>query len=206
MPAEARITPTWSKQKLFVSLFLFAIGAYFFWDGLVGYPHANTRYAAWKQHSDEGRLNDWPAFAQSKGWKADEWRKWLDDPHQHGQVPAERWSRGKILEQLIWGGFVVGLGAIAFAYWSSQKKRIVRTDEEAVYAPSGARIPFSAITGLGKKKWDDKGLATVRYEIDGRKGKFILDDYKYDRDPTHQILAEIEAALVARSAEPAQGS
>jgi hypothetical protein len=34
--------------------------------------------------------------------------------------------------------------------------------------------------------------------MDGRKGRFILDDYKFDREATHQILAEIEEKLVAR--------
>jgi hypothetical protein len=74
----------------------------------------------------------------------------------------------------------------------------VRTDEEAVFTPSGTRVPFGAITGVGKKKWEDKGLATVRYEIEGRKGEFVLDDYKFDRDATHQILAEIEEKVAVR--------
>ncbi len=69
-----------------------------------------------------------------------------------------------------------------------------------LFAPSGVRIPFDAITGLGKKKWEGKGFATVLYKIDGRKGRFLLDDYKFDRDATHQILAEIEERILARSA------
>ena len=43
---------------------------------------------------------------------------------------------------------------------------------------------------------DGKAQVTVRYEVDGRKGQFVLDDYKYDREATHQILAEIEERLV----------
>jgi len=204
MPAEARITPIWKKQKLFVALFLFAFAAYFFWDGAVGYPRADTRYREWKSYHDDGRLAEWPAHAQQKGWKADEWQKWLDDPHQQGQIPAERFGRGKILEQFVCGGVVGLLGLITFTYWFSQKDRKLRSDAEAAYAPNGKRVPFSAITGLGKKKWEAKGLANVRYEIDGRKGQFVLDDYKYDRDPTHQILAEIEEQLLARSPAPSE--
>ena len=102
--------------------------------------------------------------------------------------------------QLGLSGLTAVLGALSLAYWFVQKGRVLRSDAEAVYAPNGTRIPFTAITGLGKKKWDDKGLATVRYEIDGRKGEFVLDDYKYDRDPVHQILAEIEAHLSIRVA------
>jgi hypothetical protein len=35
--------------------------------------------------------------------------------------------------------------------------------------------------------------------IGGRKGRFQLDDYKFDREATHQILAEIEEKLLART-------
>jgi hypothetical protein len=81
----------------------------------------------------------------------------------------------------------------------AQKRVVVRTDAEAVYSPAGTRVPFASITGLGLKKWESKGLARVRYEIEGRKGEFVLDDYKFDRDPTHEILKEIETHLVART-------
>jgi hypothetical protein len=199
MPAEARITPIWKKQKLLVAIFLFAFAGYFLWDGTVGYPRANVRYREWKTYHDSGRLEEWPAYAQQKGWKSDEWQQWLDDPHQRGHLPEERHAPGKILEQFVCGGIIAFLALIAYAYWYTQKDRSVRTDEEAVFTPSGNRVPFSAITGLGKKKWDDKGLATVRYKIEGRKGEFVLDDYKYDRDATHQILAEIEKKLAVES-------
>ena len=96
------------------------------------------------------------------------------------------------------GSFASLLGIISLVYWFTQKSRTLRTDDEAVYSPAGTRVPFPAITGLGKKKWDAKGLATVLYKIDGRKGRFILDDYKFDYEATHQILTEIEEKLTAR--------
>ncbi len=199
MPAEARITPVWKKQKLFIAAFLLAFAAYFLWDGAIGYPRADRRYHEWKRHHDSGQLDQWPAYAREHGWKIDEWKKWLDDPHQQGRIPNDRHGRGKYLEQFVCGGILSILGLIALAYWLMQKGRVLRSDAEAVYSPAGTRVPFGAITGLGKKKWEAKGLATVRYEIEGRKGEFVLDDYKFDRDPTHQILAEIEERLGTRA-------
>jgi len=198
MPAEARVTSIWKKQKLFVAVFLFAFAAYFLWDAVIGYPRMNARYAEWKSYQDSGRLDAWPEYAKQKRWKADEWKKWLDDPHQQGRVPEVRWVPAKITEQYVFAGIGGILGLIAYGFWASQKNRTVRTDEEAVFTPAGTRVPFDAITGVGKKKWDDKGLATVRYEIEGRKGEFVLDDYKFDRDATHQILAEIEEKVAGR--------
>ncbi len=186
MPAEARITPIWKKQKLFVAIFLLAIAAWFFWDGKVGYPKSNERWLAQEEYEKSGRMTEWPAYAASRGWSAEK-------PHKF-------FKSEDLAMQLGLSGLLSVIGVIALLYWFGQKGRVLRSDTEAVYAPGGLRIPFGAITGLGKKKWDDKGLAKVRYEIEGKKGEFTLDDYKYDRDPTHQILAEIEAHLSTRAA------
>jgi hypothetical protein len=73
------------------------------------------------------------------------------------------------------------------------------SDEEAVYTPRGTRVPFSAVTGIGKKRWESKGIAVVRYTIEGRKGEFIVDDYKFDTEPSRKILEQIEQKLLARA-------
>ncbi len=184
MPAEARITPIWKKQKLFIAIFLLAVAGWFFWDGKVGYPRSNERWDAQDQLEKDGRLAEWPAYAASQGWSEEK--------------PHKRFKDDDIMMQIALSIALSILGVIALAYWNTQKGRVLRSDEEAVYAPDGTRVPFGSISGLGKKKWEDKGLATVRYEIAGRKGQFVLDDYKYDRDPTHQILAEIESHLATR--------
>ena len=184
MPAEARVTPIWKKQKLFVALFLLAIGGWFFYDGKIGYPKKNERWTAYDKFKTEDHLTDWPAYARSRGWSETPEHKLL--------------TQQDIVGQFAFGGLAALLGVITLTYWATQKGRTVKTDAEAVQTPSGRRVPFSAITGVGKKKWDAKGLATVRYEIEGRKGEFELDDYKFDRDPTHAILAEIEQHLTPR--------
>jgi len=187
MPAEARITPIWYKQKLFVALFLIAIGGWFFWDGFVGYPRSNQRYLAHEELVKSDRESEWASVAASHNWTT--------------EVPHKLYKTPDIRMQWICGTFAALLGLVSLAYWFTQKDRTLRTDEEAVYSPAGTRIPFPAITGLGKKKWDDKGLATVLYKMEGRKGRFVLDDYKFDRDATHQILTEIEEKLLSRKAE-----
>jgi hypothetical protein len=187
MPAEARVTSIWKKQKLFVSLALIAFGLWFFVDGKWNWPRANVRWKAHDQFLKEKRLDEWPAYANSQGWKT--------------EPPEKYHDQGEILFQFIIATFLATAGSLTLIYWMSQKRRVLKTDGEAVYTPAGTRVPFSAITGLGKKKWEAKGLATVRYEIEGRKGEFILDDYKFDRDPTHEILGEIESHLLARTPE-----
>jgi len=184
MPAEARISSIWRKQKLFVALFLMAIGAWFFLDGLWVWPRSNERFTEHKRFEDEGNLIKWPEYAASRGWVA-------EPPHKF-------YKREDLIGQYAFGGLGVLLGLVVFVYWLGQKNRILRNDEEAVHTPAGVRVPYGAITGIGKKRWESKGIAVVRYEIEGRKGQFIVDDYKYETEPTRKILEEIEEKVRAR--------
>ncbi len=199
MPAEARISPIWKKQKLFVALFLFAVAAWFCFDGAVGYPRANVRYKEWKSYVDAGREKEWPERAKELGIKNDEWLKWVEEHHPNGPLPDERWDSGKRFEQFGLSGLAAIFGAITLAYWATQIRRTVRTDAEAVYTAAGTRVPFGAITGVGKKRWEKKGIAVVRYELGGQKKQFVVDDYKFDTEPSRKILAEIEERLIART-------
>ena len=184
MPQEARVTSIWKKQKLFVAVFLIAMGGWFLFDGAVGYPRSNEHFNAWAKFRDGGNLQDWPAFARERGWNE--------------KAPEHAFTVAQINGQFLYGALGTLSGLIALAFWFTQKGRVLRTDDDAVTTPSGTRVPFAAITGLGLKKWESKGLATVRYEIEGRKGAFVMDDYKFETEPTRKIMDEIKARLAAR--------
>jgi hypothetical protein len=200
MTLEARITPIWKKQKLFVALFLLAFGGWFFYDGLVGYPKQNARYAVWRRAKVEGNETIWADYAKANGLKLDHWanyareHNWRDDA-----LPPQALTDSQIRGQFVFGTITVVIGLIVLAYWKRQIGRKLSLDDEAVTSPAGTRVPFTAITGLGLKKWESKGYATVRYELDGRKGQFLIDDYKFDTEPTRQIVEEIKTRLTARA-------
>ena len=198
MPAEAHVTKTWKNQKLLVALVLLAFSLPFFYDGVTGYEKKNTRYREWKKFADKELETQWPDFAKQHGWDPEEWPAFVREHGLRGHLPEVPFPRAKIIEQFVCAGLAVIFGSITLAYWTAQKGRVVKTDADAVHTPAGTRVPFSTITGVGKKKWEAKGLATVRFEIEGRKGEFELDDYKYDREGTVKILAEIEQHLSTR--------
>jgi hypothetical protein len=185
MPLEARISQVWSMQKLFIALFFLGFGLWFFFDGAVKYPRSNVRWLAYMDYEKQGKLPEWPAYAASKGWVK--------------KKPEKFYDRGAIVTQYALGGVSVIAGIILLAYWYTQRDRRLRTDETAVYTPAGTRVPFCSVVGIGKKKWDSKGLATVRFEDNGRQGQFIVDDYKFETEPTRQILQQLEDHLLARS-------
>uniref|UniRef100_UPI00389A29B9 hypothetical protein n=1 Tax=Stieleria sedimenti TaxID=2976331 RepID=UPI00389A29B9 len=56
-------------------------------------------------------------------------------------------------------------------------------------------MPIDAITKIDKRKWDAKGIAKIHYEVDGKKMKFVMDDFKYEREPMGQLMKFAEAQL-----------
>ncbi|HEV7401763.1 MAG TPA: hypothetical protein VGO11_02510 [Chthoniobacteraceae bacterium] len=185
MPVVARISAIWSKQKLFVAVFFLLIGAYFFFDGTFTYPRSNQRWDAQSDFEKRGKQEEWPAFAAAKGWVT--------------KKPEKRYETGDIVSQFVFGGVATVAGVLLLIYWMTQRKRLLKIDEGAVYTPSGARVPFASIRGLGKKRWDTKGIAIVRYEDNGRLLQFVVDDYKYETEPARQILDTIEQQLTAKN-------
>ena len=182
MILEAHVTPIWKKQKLLLALLLIGFGAWFAFDGLVGWPKSNER---WREHqkvkAEEGK---WEQIAKEKGWST--------------EPPHRLYERGDIVGQYLMGGICGGIGFITLAYWLSQARRTLRMDEEGIITTRGVRVPFPAINGVGKKLWDKKGIAKVRYTLNEKQGEFILDDYKFDTKPVRQMLEEIERRLLEK--------
>jgi hypothetical protein len=189
MPVVARISAIWSKQKLFVAVFFLLIGAYFFFDGAYTYPRSNQRWDAQQDFQNRGKAEEWPAYAASRGWVT--------------KKPEKKYRPDEIRTQFVFGGLATVAGLLLYIYWLTQRKRQLKIEDGAVYTPSGARVPFASIRGLGKKRWDTKGIAIVRYEDHGRLLQFVVDDYKYETGPTRQILETIEQQLTAKNDQAA---
>ena len=185
MTLEARVTPIWKKQKLFVALFMIAFGAYFFYDGAIGWPRANERFHKHEEFKNSGDLAGWSAYAKEKGWSE--------------KPPEKAHTHADIVGQYVFGTILTLVGFVTLVYWAQQIRRTLKLDDEAITSPAGTRVPIECITGLGLKKWESKGYATVRYELNGRKGEFIVDDYKFDTDTTRAIVDFVKQRLETRT-------
>ncbi len=81
-----------------------------------------------------------------------------------------------------------------FLYRSRGSYRLTGT---TLQVPGHPPVPFEAIVGIDKSKWERKGIAGVDYMLEERGAvrRLILDDFVYDQAPTDEIVKRIDAYL-----------
>ena len=153
MPAEAHVTKTWVQQKGLIPIFLIAGSLWFLWDGLIGYNRSNERWTAherWKQYDQrKDKPGEWETFAKTQGWETaapEPWEKVCRARGWKTEAPEKHFDRGKIIEQKVLAGLLGAMGIFSLVYWQRARRSVLRSDAEAVFTPSGVRVPYASIT------------------------------------------------------------
>ena len=180
-----QITAKTSKNYFFrLSLLtIFSIGGslWFLYDGLVTYPQQRERALKYLEFKEKDQFNEWKAYAVEQGWS-------IDDPGK----PKEEID---FLKQYIMSGIVAPFGLLFLFLLIRAYGRWIELNETGIRTSWGRELKFEQITALNKKKWDTKGIAKIVYDDNGRKRRVVLDDCKYDVQPTRDILVEVEEQI-----------
>ena len=147
---------------------------------------------AMDKESDEGL---WKIYSGEKGWP------------QSIDLEEDPKPAYKIKEQLYASIVCFCLAAVAIFFLIRTKGRNMRVDGGAYYAPGGAKIPFSDMIEIDKRKWETKGLATIKYkDSNGEEQKAKVDGMVYgqfkeeDGAPAEalfqKILANFDGELI----------
>lgn len=171
-----------------------AIGFAFYclYDGLIGYPSQRERgfdefktdfkslfepphdrsvtVAEYEAQPDKERRDEWIHYAHERGIK--------------GAADVVMQFVMAAISGLI-GLFLLSIPLRARGQW-------IEMDDNTLRTSWGQEVPIDQIEVIDKRKWRDKGIAKIAYRDGTRKRRFILDDMKFMRDPTDEILFEIE--------------
>jgi hypothetical protein len=88
---------------------------------------------------------------------------------------------------------VVGLWLISLPIRA--RSRWIEWDDSELRTSWGQSFQAGQVESINKRKWRDKGLATITYHDGNRQRRFILDDMKFKRDATDAILFELEQKI-----------
>ena len=177
MQIKAATNPGYMIRLVVVTVITLIGGLWFSYDGFIGYPHQQKVALEYVQFQEDGRVDQWPEHAKSQGWAV---------------TPQMPKSNSDIWLQRLLGGVALSIGIVFGLASLRSMGRHVACDEEGISNKVYPKVPFDAITKLDKSRWQKKGIVVVQFELDGKSGRMVLDDWKMHTENTEQILRTIE--------------
>jgi hypothetical protein len=195
MPIRAENDPRYSRRFLIMGIVAIGFGLWSLYDGMVKYPAQRVRgFDEFK--TDYKSLFENPRFKamtvdQLEQSKDDERRQeWAKYMHERGikSIPEIFTQYVQTAVATIAGLFLISIPLRARGRW-------IESNESGITSSWGQSFQFDEVEQVNKRKWRDKGIAKVTYVAGGRRQQFVIDDFKFKREPTDQILFELEQRI-----------
>lgn len=183
---RAEVNPNFKNKFLLIGLVALAIGLYHFYDPIFVYPEmrpaSESYYSLKAELGDDGELQrQWTEKSQANGW-----------PDKVPKYKPEELTTNTIYSYGV--GFVFSL-AVALpcliTFLRCLGKWIAVEDNRLVNS-AGQNVGFDQITKINKSKWEKKGIAKLVYSDGGKEKSFVIDDLKFDRATSDQIMEMVE--------------
>jgi hypothetical protein len=171
---------------LLIGLAALGFALWSLYDGMIGYPGKQERALAYQKFVlDEKNEEKWNAYAHEQGWST-----------EYPGEPKEADKHEVDVKMQYWMAVLSALVAF-FPLWSvwRSRGRWIELNKSGLTSSWGQTVAFDQAVSLDKTQWRSKGIAKLRYLDGKRKRKFVIDDYKFMRQATDEILRELEARI-----------
>ncbi len=185
--------PKFYTRFKWVGLGMLGFMVYCLYDATINYPLQQEKWVALEQLKEseiekgltEAELEEalpeaWNSLAIERGW---------DPTKKFKERTSDIYSN---YGMAVFAG-LIGVWML-YTVWSSNG-RWIEVNDKGLNSSSGDSITFEEATYLEKKQWDDKGIAWLHFERDGKSGRFLIDNFKYMREETNAILRRVEEAI-----------
>ena len=184
---RAEVNPKFKYKFLLIGLIALVVGLYHFIDPVFKYPKmrpASQAYAILETQlqGDDGELQrQWDALASSKGW-----------PQGKPKYSPKDLNTNTIYSYFIGILFTFVAGIPCLITFVRCLGQWIAADENGLTNAKGQKVEFNQIGKIDKTKWEKKGIAKLVYSDGGAEKKFVIDDLKFDRETTDQIMELVE--------------
>lgn len=183
---RADVNPNFKYKFLLIGIIALAIGLYHFIDPIFVYPGmrpaSEAYYELKAKLDDDGELQrQWATVTEKNQWP-DKIPKYK--PEELTTNTIYSYGVGTLFT------FLVGLPCLltfvrCLGQWISLK------DGKLINA-KGQTVALDQIKKIDKSKWEKKGIAKLRYSIEGKENSFLIDDLKFNREVADQIMHQVE--------------
>ena len=173
MTIRSNNDPRYSRRFLFMGIAVIGFMFYCLYDGFINYP-------AQRQQAHDNYI--------ATGGKEEEWEEWANINKVRSVVDIQM--------QYLMAAVTGLIGLLLLSVPFRLRGTWIEMNDTGITSSWGQSFNFDQVESLDKRKWN-KGIAKVTYLDGDRRRRFIIDDYKYDRHPTDEILYELESHIGA---------
>ena len=197
MPIRADNDPRYSRRFLIMGIVAIGFALWSLYDGTIVYPAKRTT------GFDDFKADYKDDFAdpRKKALSVDQFEviapigtelraKWGDYSHSRN-IP----SGPDIFMQFVMVAVAGVAGIFLISIPIRARGRWIEGDESGITSSWGQSFQYDQLEQVNKRKWRDKGIAKVTYIDNGRRKLFVIDDFKFMREPTDKILYELEQRI-----------
>lgn len=176
---KASASNSYLQRLLLLTVMCLGIGSWFLYDGAIAYPRQRVRALEYLRLEEEERLDEWPAFAASRGWSDED--------------PGEPKTVYDSYLQFLIAACLYPPGLLSLLQLFRYRKRWISLESGAIRTSWGRSFPLADIHKLDKRKWRKKGIAKLFYQHAGKRGSVTLDDWKFQAEPIEEILEQVQS-------------
>jgi hypothetical protein len=193
MPIRADNDPRFSRRFLIMGVVAIGFALWSLYDGMVKYPAQRVR------GFEEFKVDDKSLFEDPKvkALTVDQFERSADTKHEWAKYSHERGIKSipEIFTQYVQAAVAGMVGLFLLSIPIRSRGRWIEANESGITSSWGQSFQYDQVEQLNKRRWRDKGIAKVTYVDGGRRQMFVIDDFKFKREQTDQILFELEQRI-----------
>jgi hypothetical protein len=195
MPIRAENDPRFSRRFLIMGVVAIGFALWSLYDGMVKYPAQRLRGFNEFKTDYKSLFND----SKINAMGVDEFEQAADDERRQewGKYMHERGIKSipEIFTQYVQATIAAIAGLFLLSIPLRARGRWIEANETGITSSWGQSFQYDEVEQVNKRKWRDKGIAKVTYVANGRRQLFVIDDFKFMREATDQILFELEQRI-----------
>lgn len=179
-PIRANHNSKFYTRFLLMGVAAIGVMGWFLYDGLYNWPLLAERYRVYTELVENQEGSRWEEVAAERGWNT-------EPPEEKDNRSAEtiQFQLYCAAAAALAGAWLLGKVLLANGRW-------IEGDGEKITSSWGQTVPYDKVVEINKKRWAKQGIAYVKYEDEGQTKRFVLDDFKFHRGPTDDILLQLE--------------
>ena len=193
---ECRVTRWYYWRMVKLGLLFLAGALWFGFDAFIGYPSGNViaRHHAWfedkiqatyYQHVSTGELDQWYQTAEEKNWpagrhgQAPTWSAYAADNGWPAVPPKFRSDEEIRTQYFLMLAALIGL-LVTCLVTILHRKLPLLSERDSFTTPNGVKIPFSTISKVDRRHWQNRGFARITYDDhNGKAAKTVINHFKF---------------------------